>query len=140
MNKLHLCIGLMAVLAAAPAPAQTRSQAQAGAQAGSPARNPPGDTNGNYMGQGRGSGLLGFLSPEQRVMFLQEQGVRGMTQEQRQTWRQDQTKKLASMSETDRAKLKTDLQKKWDGLPQDRKTRIEARLANRMTQQNGGLQ
>jgi hypothetical protein len=128
MNKLHLCIGLMAVLAAGPALAQT------------PARTPPGDTNGNYMGQGRGSGLLGFLSPEQRVMFLQEQGVRGMTQEQRQTWRQQERQKLASMSETDRAKLKTDLQKKWDGLPQDQKTRIEARLANRMTQQNSGLQ
>jgi len=135
MNKLHLCIGLMTVLAAAPALAQTRPQPQSPARAA-----PPGDTNGNYMGQGRGSGLLGFLSPEQRVMFLQDQGVRGMTQEQRQAWRQQERQKLASMSETDRAKLKTDLQKKWDGLPQDRKTRIEARLANRMTQQNSGLQ
>jgi hypothetical protein len=133
MNKLHLCIGLVAVLAT-PAVTQSRAQSQA------PAHNPPGDTNGNFMGQGRGSGLLGFLSPEQRVVFLQEQGVRGMTREQRQAWRQQERQKLAAMSQTDRDKLKIDLQKKWDAMPEGQKTRIEGRLANRMTQQNSGLQ
>ncbi len=134
MKKLRFCIGLMAVLAAGPAVAQTQTQSQ------TPGHSPPGDTNGNFMGQGRGSGLLGFLSPEQRVLFLQEQGVRGMTVEQRRSWRQEERQKLAAMSQTDRDKLKSDLQKKWDALPQDQKSRIEARLANRMTQQNSGLQ
>jgi len=130
MNKLHLCVGLVAALAGAPALAQTPA----------PARNPPGDANGNFMGQGRGSGLLGFLSPEQRVVFLQEQGVRGMTREQRQAWRQQERQKLTAMSQTDRDKLKSELQKKWDAMPEAQKSRIEARLANRMTQQNSGLQ
>ena len=136
MKKLHLCIGLVAALAAVPALAQTQSQTQSQ----TPGRNPPGDANGNFMGQGRGAGLLGFLSPEQRVVFLQEQGVRGMTPEQRRAWRQEERQKLAAMSQTDRDKLKTDLQKKWDALPEAQKSRIEARLANRMTQQNSGLQ
>lgn len=131
MRKIHLCIGLVAGLVAGPAPVL----------AASPSPVPPqGDTNGNYMGHSRGSGLSGFLSPEQRVIYMQEQGVRGMTADQRQAWRKQEVQKLAAMSQTDRDNLKTDLQKKWDALPQDRKTRIEQRLANRMTQQNSGLQ
>lgn len=129
-SKLHLCIGLMAGLAAAPL----------AVQAASPSPPPPqGDVNGNFAGQSRGSGLLGFLSPEQRVIFMQQQGLRNMSAEQRKSWRSQEVQKLASMSQTDRDKLKSDLQKKWDALPQAQKDRIRQRLAARMTQQNSGL-
>ncbi len=129
MRKIHMCIALVAALAAAPA------------LAANPSPPPPqGDANGNYMGQSRGAGLLGFLSPEQRVIYMQDQGLRGMTAEQRQAWRKQEVQKLAAMSQTDRDNLKTELQKKWDALPQGRKARIEQRLANRMIQQNSGLQ
>lgn len=128
MSRLTFCVAFVVGLGAAPVLA-------------APATPPPaGDTNGNYLGQGRGSGLLGFLSPEQRAMYMREQGVRAMTAKQRAAWRQEEQQKLGAMTETDRLALQTRLQKKWDALPQASKDRIQNRLANRMTQQNSGLQ
>ena len=58
-----------------------------------------------------------------------------MTPEQRKTFRHDQVAKVLAMSEGDRARMKADLQRQWDALPQARKDRLEQRIA--MRGQNG---
>jgi hypothetical protein len=125
MSRLKLFVlaaGLLAtplpLLAAAPAAAQA---------AQSPAA--PGPDGG--FGRHHGGRLAGFLSPEQRVAFMIQarEQTRDMSRDQRRAWRKDQRQKLASMNETDRQKLKADLQVRWDALPADRKDRIEHRLA-----------
>ena len=79
-----------------------------------------------------GGKLAAFLSPEQRAAFLLKarEETRDMSRDQRRAWRKDQMQKLASMSDTDKQKLKADLQARWDALPADRKARLEQRLAN----------
>ena len=118
LKMIVLAAGLLAPLplyAAAPAAAQTPGPAVAG----------PGDGAGRHQGVR----LLNFLTPEQRVAFRMQ--ARQEMREQRRAMRRGQFQKLAAMTESDRQKLKTDLQARWDALPSDRKARIQARLAHR---------
>jgi len=127
MTRLKLLV-LAAGLLAAPLPllAATPGAVQA---AQGPAM--PGPDGG--FGRHHGGRLASFLSPEQRIAFMIQarEQTRDMSRDQRRAWRKDQMQKLASMNETDRQKLKSDLQARWDALPADRKDRIEHRLAER---------
>ena len=125
MRKSLLFVGLMTVLAA-PAIAQSGAKAPA----------VPGDVNGNFQGQSRGSGLKGFLSPEQQVMWMREQHI---SPDKRSSFQNEQTQKLAAMNQGQRLALQTRLQKSWDDLPDKEKDRIHQQLAGRMTQQNSGV-
>ena len=80
-----------------------------------------------------GGKLAGFLTPEQRAAFMLKarDETRDMSRDQRRAWRKDQVQKLASLSDTDKQKLKAELQARWDALPADRKARLEQRLADR---------
>jgi hypothetical protein len=80
-----------------------------------------------------GGPLAGFLTPEQRVAFMLQarDETRDMNRDQRHAWRQGQMQKIQAMSDSEKQKFKADLQARWDGLPQDRKDRIEQRLAER---------
>jgi hypothetical protein len=111
--------------------------APATAQQGAPNSATQGQSNAAATGHSGGSGLAGFLSPEQMAMFRRQ--AHGMAQDQRKGWRRDQMQKFAAMSESDRIAFKDGLQRQWDALPQKQKDRIQQRLANRMTQQNSGL-
>lgn len=88
--------------------------------------------DGGFAGR-HGGKLAAFLTPEQRAAFLLKarEETHDMSRDQRRAWRKDQMQKLASMSDTDKQKLKADLQARWDALPADRKARLEQRLANR---------
>jgi hypothetical protein len=80
-----------------------------------------------------GGPMAGFLTPEQRAAFMLKarDETHDMTRDQRRAWRQDQMKKIQAMSDSERQAFKADLQARWDALPQDRKDRIEQRLAQR---------
>lgn len=91
----------------------------------------PGPEGG--FGRHHGGKLAAFLSPEQRAAFMLQarEETRDMSRDQRRAWRKDQVQKLSAMSDTDKQKLKADLQARWDSLPADRKARIQQRLAER---------
>lgn len=70
---------------------------------------------------------LSFLTPEQRAAYRMQ--IRQEAHEQRRAFRKDHFQKLASMTESDRQKLKADMQARWDAIPADRKARIQERMA-----------
>lgn len=100
-----------------------------------------GPADNNYMGQSNGLGLAGFLTPEQRAVYLmdQRQKTKNMTSARRRAWERSELQKLSSLSQNSRQQLKIHLQAKWDALPQAQKDSIEQRLANAQTRQNNGL-
>ena len=110
----------LAVLAATPAAVQAQQ---------SPAMPGP----GGGFARHHGGKLAAFLTPEQRVAFMLKarEETSDMSRDQRRAWRKDQAQKLAAMSDTDKQKLKSELQARWDALPADRKARLEKRLAER---------
>lgn len=86
-----------------------------------------GDTNGNFTGRSRGEGATGYLTPEQQAMLAREPGGKL------------EMKKLKFMSQNDRLKLQTRLQKRWDDLSEKEKGRLRNQLAGKMTQQTNGI-
>ena len=122
-KMIVLAAGLLAPLplyAAAPDAPPAQGPAMAGPQDGA--------------SRHHGGKLLSFLTPEQRVALRMQ--VREEAREQRRAQRKAQFQKLASMTESDRQKLKADLQARWDALPADRKARIEQRMAERKDRHN----
>jgi len=93
---------------------------------------------GPDAGHHHGGPLAGFLSPQQRAAFMIQarEQTKDISRDQKRTWRKEQFRKLSSMSESDRQKLQSDLQARWDGLPADRKARIEQRMAKRNSADN----
>ncbi|HEY4274442.1 MAG TPA: hypothetical protein VGM68_03080 [Rhizomicrobium sp.] len=75
----------------------------------------------------QGGRLLSFLTPEQRVAYMMQ--VRQEAREQKRAFRKEHFQKLASMTESDRQKLKADMQARWDAIPADRKARIQERMS-----------
>lgn len=120
--KLLVLTGLLAaplpLLAATPGAVQV---AQAPAMPG-----PGGDARHHGGGP-----LAGLLSPQQRIAFMIQarEETKDMSRDQKRAWRKDQFQKLASMSESDRQKLRSDMQARWDALPSDRKAQIQERMA-----------
>jgi hypothetical protein len=106
-----------------PTPAKDQPRAP---KSGAPAAN-AGDANGNFIGKSRGNGKVGFLTPRQQSILANEPGG------------QSEIQKLNSMSQNDRLKLQTRLQKKWDGLSQEEKNRRQAQLGGTMTRQTNGI-
>jgi hypothetical protein len=126
LKFLFLAASLVAVpfaLQAAPTPGAVQAEQ-------SPTM--PGPDVGFARHHGGGK-LAAFLSPEQRaaLMLKAREETSGMSRDQRRAWRKDQVQKLASLSDTDKQKLRADLQARWDALPADRKARLEQRLADR---------
>ncbi|HEY2071733.1 MAG TPA: hypothetical protein VGG48_19390 [Rhizomicrobium sp.] len=83
----------------------------------------------------------GFLSPEQRAMYMQTQphaDFRAMSPEQRAAARDQMRAQWQAMSDTDKQALKAKLQAEWDALPADRKQAIEQRIAERRAQHQQG--
>lgn len=81
----------------------------------------------------RGGKLAGLLTPQQRAAFLLQiqEETRGMTPDQRKARRREETRKLLTMSATDRQQFIAQLQARWDGLPERRKARLQQRMAAR---------
>jgi Spy/CpxP family protein refolding chaperone len=91
---------------------------------------PPPASQGDHH---HGGGMHAMFSPQQMAMFMiQQRGdTAGMSQDQRKAYRQGEREKLMAMSDADKAKMKADLQAKWDALPPDEQTAAMDRM-NRM--------
>ena len=84
----------------------------------------------------QGGGMHGFFTPEQRAMYMEQQKANGvdwssMTSDQRHAQMQTMRTKFMSMSDADKAKLKTDMQAKFDALTPDQKQAVEQKIAER---------
>ena len=96
-------------------------------------------SSGLAMAQPPAGGRMGgFLTPEQRAIWMQQahDSTQSMSDDALKAWRRDQFRKLAAMSDADKAKFKADLQAKWDALPQTQKDQIEQHIASR--KEDGG--
>jgi hypothetical protein len=83
-----------------------------------------------------GGGMHGFFTPEQRAMYMMDQKANGtdwksMTQDQRHAQMQAMRTKFMSMSDADKAKLRSDMQAKFDALTPDQKQAVEQKIAER---------
>jgi hypothetical protein len=87
----------------------------------------------DHMG---GHGMHGFFTPEQRYMYMQEQKASGvdwtsMSRDQRHAQMQTMRSRFDAMSDADKAKLKADLQARFDALTPDQKQAVEQKIAER---------
>jgi len=94
-------------------------------------------------------GMHGFFTPEQRAMYMEQQKAAGvdwmsMSHDQRHAQMEAMRNKFMSMSEADKAKLKADMQAKFDALTPDQKQAVEQKIAERKARhdqmKNGGDQ
>lgn len=106
-------------------------------------------TQGEPQGGGEHHGLFRMLSPEQRMMlFVQmHKETAGMTDDQKQAYREQQREKFRAMSDSDRQQFASELQAKWDALPPDQQQQIReqvqafrAQRMQQMQQMQGGPQ
>jgi hypothetical protein len=86
--------------------------------------------------QDHGGGMHGFFSPEQRAMYMEQLKANGtdwmsMSKDQRHAQMNTLRTKFMSMSDTDKAKLKADMQAKFDALTPDQKQAVEQKIAER---------
>lgn len=80
--------------------------------------------------QGRGGGMMSFLSPEQRMMLFVEMRdeTANMSDDQRMAYRKAQHDRFMAMSDADKQRLAADLQAKWNALPPDQKAQIQQQM------------
>jgi hypothetical protein len=86
--------------------------------------------------QDHGGGMRGFFTPEQRAMYTEQQKANGvdwstMSSDQRHAQMQAMRAKFDGMSDADKAKLKADMQAKFDALTPDQKQAVEQKIAER---------
>lgn len=92
-----------------------------------------------------GHGMMhGMFSDNERMMFFADamKATAGMTDDQRHEYRHQQRDRIMAMSDTDRAKFKADLDKRWAALTpaqqSDIKTKMDAFRAARQNGNGGG--
>jgi predicted Fe-S protein YdhL (DUF1289 family) len=93
--------------------------------------------------QDHGGGMHGFFTPEQRAMYMEQQKANGvdwssMTPDQRHAQMQAMRAKFDGMSNADKAKLKSDMQAKFDALTPDQKQAVEQKIAERRARHDHG--
>jgi hypothetical protein len=91
------------------------------------------------MGAGHGM-MRGMFTPEERMMLFADmsKATAGMTDEQKQAYRQQQRTRVVSMSNADRTKFKADLDARWNALPVDQKTAMMAKMKAFMEARQSG--
>jgi hypothetical protein len=81
----------------------------------------------------QGGGMHGFFTPEQREMYRETQGsnmdFKSMTDDLRHAKMQEMRAKFMAMSDADKAKLKADMQARFDSLSADQKKIVEQKIA-----------
>jgi hypothetical protein len=93
-----------------------------------------------------GHGMMrGMFTPEERMILMSDafKATAGMTDDQRHAYRQQRRDRIMAMSDEDRAKFKADLDVRWNALPADQKTALQAKVqafmaARRAAKENGG--
>ena len=80
-----------------------------------------------------GGGMHHFFTPEQRMMYMQEHrgdmDWKSMTPDQRHAKMHEMRASFMAMSDADKAKLKSDMQAKFDSLSPDQKQAVEQKIA-----------
>ena len=73
------------------------------------------------------------MTREQLAMWRRDQrtSMRGKPKEDKKANREKMKSQLATMSESERAKLTKDLQAKWDALPASEKQTLQAKMKER---------
>ena len=86
--------------------------------------------------QDHGGGMHGFFTPEQRAMYMEQLKANGtdwmsMSKDQRHAQMDALRTKFMAMSDADKAKLKADMQAKFDALTPLEKQAVEQKIADR---------
>ena len=89
------------------------------------ASNPP--ATGAMGGHGMMHGI--FTDEERMVLFADtSKATAGMTDDQKHAYRHGQRDRIMAMSDTDRAKFKADLDKRWAALTDAQKADVKAKM------------
>jgi len=74
--------------------------------------------------------MRGMFTKEERMMLFVDsfKATAGMTDDQKHAYRQERRNRIMAMTETDRAKLKADLDARWNALPAEQKASITAKM------------
>ena len=81
--------------------------------------------------QNGGHGMMrGMFTPEERMMLMADafKATAGMTDDQRHDYRHQQRDRIMAMSDADRAKFKSDLDKRWAALTPAQQADIKAKI------------
>jgi len=80
-----------------------------------------------FCGAGYGNGIMGFLTPEQRMMHFSEvqKATAEMSFNDMRDYRRNFRNKVMAMSAAERKKFADDLSAKWNALPAAEKTKIQ---------------
>jgi len=80
-----------------------------------------------YCGAGYGNGIMGFLTPEQRVMHFGEvqRATAGMSFDDMRRYRLDLRSKVMAMTAAERRKFADDLFVKWNAMSTDEKVKLQ---------------
>jgi len=91
----------------------------------SPPPSPP--AMGAEAGHG---GMHGMFTREERMMLFADmfKATANMTDDQKHAFRHEQRDRIMAMSDADRAKLKADLDARWEALPADQKAEMSAKM------------
>lgn len=90
-----------------------------------PAATPP------AMGESGGHGMMhGMFTQEERMMLFADmaKATSGMTDDQKHAYRHGERDRIMAMSDTDRAKFKSDLDSRWNALSADQKADMTAKM------------
>jgi Spy/CpxP family protein refolding chaperone len=74
--------------------------------------------------------MHGMFTREERMMLFADmfKATAGMSDDLKKDYRQQQRRRLMAMSDSDRAKLKSDLDARWNSLPGDQKAAMTAKM------------
>ena len=112
MSRFHFLLPAMAVAFFLSAPSQPAVAQPAPAQP--------------YCGAGYGNGVMGFLTPEQRMMHFAEvqKAVAEMSFNDMRSYRSAFRDKVMAMTAAERKKFADDLTVKWNALPSEQKEKL----------------
>ena len=91
-----------------------------------------------YCGVDYGTGVMGSLTPEQRMMHFAEvqQAVANLSPNDMRTYRSDLRSQVLAMMPAERMRFANDLTRKWKALPPAQKVKIQQAF---ITYRNDGL-
>ena len=112
MSRFHFLLPAMAVAFLLSAPSEPAMAQPAPAQP--------------YCGAGYGNGVMGFLTPEQRIMHFAEvqKAVAEMSFNDMRSYRSAFRDKVMAMTAAERKKFADDLTVKWNALPSEQKEKL----------------
>jgi hypothetical protein len=86
--------------------------------------------------------MRGMFTREERMMLFADmfKATAGMTDDQKKEYRQQQRSRFMAMSDSDRAKFKSDLDERWSALSVDQKAAMTARMQAFMAERHSGEQ